>query len=416
MMTFLPGMALKNLFRYGRRTMITVSAISIGIMAFILMDSALKGINNDSERNLIWYETGSAAFFDKGYWEDHDYLPLDRPVEQADELISELGRLNIGATARIEFGGDLIVYKDPFPEDGNLQVRLTAIDVEHDGDVFRLKDNVAQGRYLEPGEEGLLMGQWLAKDLNAQVGYEVTIVTRTMDGFYQTMDLEIVGILESDNPIVNRYGMYVPLDTARAALDMDNMATGIYITLPGGKQETALLDELTPLADSRGLSLLDWRILGADFIALAEAKKSGSSTILFLVFLIAAVGVSNTILMSIFERVRELGMMRAMGMKDRSVRFMFLTEAACIGLLGSLGGIVLGAVINIPLVNHGINFSGLMEQADMGYRISGIMYGTWDPSTFLTAFVIGFIMAVLVAWLPTRRALKLEIPVCLRFL
>jgi len=414
-MTFLPLMALKNLFRYGRRTLITASAISIGILAFILMDSALRGINNDSERNLIWYETGSAAFFQTGYWDDHDYLPLDKPVKNIGSLLRELKQHDIGATPRIEFGGDLIIYKDPFPEDGSLQVRMTAIDVEMDSGVFKLKDNVAQGRYLNPGENGLLMGQWLAKDLHAQVGYEVTIVTKTMDGFYQTMDLEIVGILESDNPIVNRYGMYIPLDTARQALDMENMATGVYITLPRGTRETQMLKDLQPLAASRGLSLLDWRVMGADFLALADAKKSGSSTILFLVFLIAAVGISNTILMSIFERVRELGMMRALGMKESSIRLLFLMEAGCIGLLGSLGGIFLGALLNIPLVNHGIDFSSLMEQADMGYRISGIMYGTWDSTTFIIAFFIGFIMAVLVAWLPTRRALKLEIPACLRF-
>jgi ABC-type lipoprotein release transport system permease subunit len=172
---------------------------------------------------------------------------------------------------------------------------------------------------------------------------------------------------------------------------------------------------LAPLAAEKGLSLVDWRVRGADFVALAEAKKSGSSVVLFLVFLIAAVGISNTILMSIFERVRELGMMRALGMKDRSIRILFLMEAAGIGLMGSIGGVILGALANIPLVNKGIDYSELLEQGDMGYRISSIMYGTWDTATFMTAFFIGLFMAVLVAWLPTRRALKLGIPVCLRY-
>ncbi|MDA3958752.1 FtsX-like permease family protein [Oceanispirochaeta sp.] len=414
-MTFLPQMAVKNLFRYGRRTLITASAIAIGITAFILMDSVLKGIGQDSERNLIWYETGSAAFFHPEYWEDRSYMPLDRPVEQSGELVDALRSRHIEASPRIEFGGDLIIYKDPFPEDGNLQVRVTAIDVDHDSDVFKIKDNVARGRYLEAGEEGLLMGQWLARDMGADVGYEVTIVTRTIDGYYQTMDLTIVGILESENPIVNRYGMYVPLDTARYALDMDDRATGVYISLPRGEEETIALKKLAPLAAEKGLSLVDWRVMGADFVALAEAKKSGSSVVLYLVFLIAAVGISNTILMSIFERVRELGMMRALGMKDRSIRILFLMEAAGIGLMGSIGGVILGALANIPLVNKGIDYSELLEQGDMGYRISSIMYGTWDTATFMTAFFIGLFMAVLVAWLPTRRALKLGIPVCLRY-
>ncbi|QEN09837.1 ABC transporter permease [Oceanispirochaeta crateris] len=414
-MIFLPRMALKNLFRYGRRTLITSTAIAIGIMAFIIVDSLLKGINDDSERNLIWYETGSAAFFNPEYWGDKDYLPLDRPVKESQSLIENLRSRNIEASPRIDFGGDLILYKDPFPEDGNLQVHLTAIDVDHDSDVFKIKSNVARGRYLEAGEDGLLMGQWLAKDLGAEVGYDVTVVTRTSGGYFQTLDLTIVGILESDNPVVNRYGMYLPLDTARYALDMEDMATGIYISLPRGSAETKTLAELAPLAEELDLSLLDWRVMGADFISLAETKESGSSIILFLVFLIAAVGISNTLLMSIFERVRELGMMRALGMKDGSIRALFLMEAAGIGLLGSFGGVALGGLINIPLVNKGIDYSQIMEQGDMGYRISGIMYGTWDFSTFVTAFFIGIFMAVLVAWLPTRRALKLEIPDCLRF-
>ena len=119
--------------------------------------------------------------------------------------------------------------------------------------------------------------------------------------------------------------------------------------------------------------------------------------------------------MSVFERIRELGMMRAMGMKNRSIRSLFLMEAAGIGFIGSLGGVLLGAIVNLFLVNKGIDYSETMESGDMGYRISAIAYGTWDPSTFVTAFVIGTVMAILVAWLPTRRALKLDIPVCLRY-
>lgn len=414
-MTFLPKMAMKNLFRYGRRTIITASAIAFGIMCFILIDSLLKGLDEDSQRNLIWYETGSAGFFNPEYWEDREMLPLDRPVSDVESLLDELNSRGIKASARIDFAGDMIIYKDPYPEDGNLQVKLTGIDVERDSEVFRLKDNVARGRYLEPGEDGVMMGQWLAKDLGADVGYPLTIVTRTMDGYFQTLDLEIVAILESDNPIVNRYGMYVPLDTARYALDMDDYATGVYVSLPRGEREKELLMELAPLADEQGLDLLDWRILGADFVDLAEAKRSGSSSVLFLVFLIAAVGISNTILMSVFERIRELGMMRAMGMKNRSIRSLFLMEAAGIGFFGSLGGVLLGALVNLFLVNKGIDYSETMESGDMGYRISAIAYGTWDPSTFITAFVIGTLMAILVAWLPTRRALKLDIPVCLRY-
>ncbi len=414
-MTFLPLMAFKNLFRYGRRTLITSAAIAVGIMAFILMDSLLIGLEQDSERNLIRYETGSAALFHPGYWDEREYLPLDLHVERAGEIEAELRGRGVPAVSRIDFSGDLIVYRDPFPEDGSMQVRLTGIDVKRDSDVFGLKENVAGGRWLESGEEAVLMGQWLAKDLGAQVGYELTIVTRTEGGYFQTMDLEIAGILESENPMVNRYGLYLPLDTVRDALEMEDRATGVYVSLPRGRREAAGLEKLGDFAAAQDLELLDWRIQGADFVDLARAKSSGSKVVLVLVFLIAAVGISNTVLMSIFERVRELGMMRALGMSDCAVRRLFLMESAGIGLIGSAAGLILGALANIPLVLKGIDYSEMMESGDMGYRISTIVYGAWVPGSFIIAFVIGLLMTVLVAWFPTRRALKLEIPLCLRF-
>jgi ABC-type lipoprotein release transport system permease subunit len=109
-------------------------------------------------------------------------------------------------------------------------------------------------------------------------------------------------------------------------------------------------------------------------------------------------------------------MMRAMGMRDRQIRWMFLMEAGGIGFFGSLGGVILGSLVNIFLVTRGIDYSAFMQQGDMGYRFAGIAYGIWNPGTFMTAFVVGVLMALFVAWLPTRRALKLEIPVCLRFI
>ena len=415
-MTFLPALAMKNLFRYTRRTLITSFAIAFGIMMFILMDSLLGGIKEDSERNLIWYETGSAAVFHPEYWDDHYLMPVDRPVEDPDLLITKLEAKGIPAVPRIDFAADMIVYQDPFPEYGNVQIHCIGIDPELDGNVFRLEKSVSQGRYLKPGEEGAMIGQWLANDLGAEVGYPVTLVTRTMDGYYQTMDLDIVGILNSDNPVINRYGFFIPLDTVRNALDMNGYATGVYTSLPRGKGEATGIGTIKEAAEPMGLEVLDWRILGKDFVALAEAKSEGSSTVLFLVFLIAAVGISNTILMSIMERVRELGMMRALGMKNRQIRLMFLMESAGIGFFGALGGVLLGALINIPMVNRGIDYSSMMQKGDMGYRVTGMVYGAWYPETFVTAFVVGLVMALMVAWFPTRRALKLEIPACLRFI
>ena len=120
-------------------------------------------------------------------------------------------------------------------------------------------------------------------------------------------------------------------------------------------------------------------------------------------------------LMAIYERVRELGMMRAMGMKDRAISLAFMFEAGGIGLIGSLIGIALGIIINIPLVYFGIDLGFMLRDMDMGYRIQSVMRGAWKANTYFIAFAAGVVLSMLAAWIPTRRALKMTIPECLRY-
>ena len=119
--------------------------------------------------------------------------------------------------------------------------------------------------------------------------------------------------------------------------------------------------------------------------------------------------------MSILERVRELGMMRAMGMRDRQIAgcSLWKPEGSVFSVLWEASSWISCEYLSGP---EGNRLLRLMEQGDMGYRFAGIAYGIWNPATFVTAFAVGLVMALTVAWLPTRRALKLEITDCLRFI
>jgi ABC-type lipoprotein release transport system permease subunit len=91
-----------------------------------------------------------------------------------------------------------------------------------------------------------------------------------------------------------------------------------------------------------------------------------------------------------------------------------MTEAAAIGLIGSLIGVALGAAVNIFLVNKGIDFGVLTRDMDLGYRVQSVFRGMWNFSTMLEAFLAGTLLSTLVAFFPTQRALKMDIPACLR--
>jgi ABC-type lipoprotein release transport system permease subunit len=415
-MKFIITLAFKNLTRYKRRTLITAFAIAVGLMMFIIVDSVLIGVESESMRNLRWYETSSARIMHEEYWEDRLLMPLDMSIDDPYAIIDMLDKEGITAAPRINFSADMILYSDDFGEDGNMPVQVTAIDPELDNTVFRFKETLVEGTFPEPGTNQMVMGSWFAEDIGAEVGYWVTLVTRGNGGFYEAMDMEIVGIVNCPNPNVNRTLLMVPIDTVDEYLAMEGNATEINIALPEDSDIATEVEQIKNLLEERGRSLhvATWDELAQDYVALAEAKRGGTGMILFLVFIIAAVGISNTMLMAIYERIRELGMMRALGMKDRSIQLAFMVEAAGIGLIGSIVGVALGVAINFYMVNVGVDLGFLMRDMDMGYRIQSIMRGAWSPSTLVTAFFFGTFLSMLVAYIPTRRALKMDIPSCLR--
>ena len=415
-MKFLIILAWKNLSRYRKRTIITAAALAFGLGMYIFMDSMLVGAEVESERNLIWYETASARIMHEDYWAEKDSLPLKYALDNTDELLTLLKEEGIPATPRTVFFGEIIMMKDPYPEDGSMFTKIFAIDPATDEDVFEFKRTIEAGRYLEPGEDGVMLGSWLAEDIGAEIGFPLTIVTRGRDGYKQTIDVEVVGIINCPNPYINRASMFIPLETADYYLAMEGGVTEIDIKYRDYKKaETVSMGLEEKLGkDLNGWVILPWQVLAKDYVMFSEMKQGGSSIFLLLVFVIAAVGVSNTMLMAVFERERELGMMRAMGMKDSQVKMAFFIEAAGIGVIGSICGIILGVILDFWLVNYGIDFTFMVRDIDIGYRISGIFYGAWNFTTMIQALIIGVFMTIGVAYFPIRRGLKLEITECLR--
>lgn len=232
----------------------------------------------------------------------------------------------------------------------------------------------------------------------------------------QAIDTTIVGIVNCPNPYINRASLFIPINTADTYLEMNGGVTEIDMKYSNFRKADSISayvkSNLGPLAEN--MDIKTWRDLAADFIALAEMKSKSSGIMLLLIFVIAVVGVSNTMLMAVFERERELGMMRAMGMEDKQVKIAFLMEAAGIGVIGSLAGIFLGILLDFIIIHFGIDYTSILRKADMGYRVSGVLYGTWNPATMVKAFFIGIFLAVASAWIPVKRGLKMEITDTLR--
>ncbi|MBN2618784.1 MAG: ABC transporter permease [Spirochaetales bacterium] len=416
---FLLKLAFKNLTRHKRRTLLTSSALAVGLVMYILLDSLLVGMFSESNRNLKDAETADGKILTVETFKDIKFLPLNSRIEEPNSIIKLVESYGGKASPRVLINGDMIFTDEYFPVSGSLPILLTCIDMEKDNNAFNvLKErNLVEGRFMTPGLDEVVIGSWLAEDIGAEIGDWITIAVKTASngddpGFYQTIDVEIVGFLKVENPMINRRVVYLSLDMADFYLDLFNTVSEIGIRIPRGYTletfKKAINDNL-PV----GTFFYTWKEVAADYVKLLEAETGGSTVILFLIVLIALVGITNTMLMTINERQMELGMMRALGMTTKDIRIAFLFEAAGIGIIGVIMGLLLGFIINIPIVSIGIDFSLWMRNMDMGYKISSIMRGAWHWQAFIIACVFGILVPVIVALFPTRKAIRKSITDCL---
>lgn len=416
---YLLKFAWKNLTRHKRRTIITSVALAMGLMMFILMDSLLIGVYEQSNINLMDAETGHGKILTHEAFEDLKFKPLYDRIENPDELMALAEGAGATASKRVVINGEMVYTDDYFPKSGSTAIMLTAVDLATDSNVFNIfKDRyLVEGRFMEPGADEVVIGSWLAEDIGGSVGDRFTLTARTASdgddpGFFQTMDVEIVGIIKVESPMVNRRVVYFPLDMADYYLELKGSVTEVALRIPLGENLEKFDERIEELLPEK-YGFFTWKELAADYLKLTEAKSGGSSVIILLVIIIAIVGITNTMLMTINERQRELGMMRALGMADKDIRIAFILEAAGIGFIGAAAGVILGVLVNIPMVDPGLNYTKFLRDADMGYRVSTYVKGMWNFKTVLIAFVLGVLIPVFVALFPTKRAIKKSIPDCI---
>lgn len=413
-------LAWRNLARHRRRTVITMLALAFSIAVFIFMDSMLRGIDEESQRNLVWYETGSAKVVTHAQRDDLDRFALKHEMVDYRRVASTLAALGIANTPRISFTGEM------FFGEGSLPIRLIAIDPVTDGAVFRLQDALLEdSTYLDPGSPGLILGVWMIDDLGLALGDFVEVRTRTRHGAMQVLELELVGALLSPNPTVNRGVGFLPLDVAQFDLEMMGVTELVLGAMPGRLGRPVAVPSGAFLArqiervnaalakESPGTVAVGWPRLARDYLAMMESERSNTVLLLMLVFVIAAVGISNTMLIAAYERIREFGMMRALGLDDGAVRTTMVFEAGFIGCLASLCGVLLGAVAVFFLVDQGIDMSRFYGDVSIGYRVTAVFRGAWNPGTMAVAMVFGILASMAIALLPARRALRLGVVQCL---
>jgi len=396
-------MAGRNVFRHTRRSVITALAISVGLTGMIAMDTLMNGADKMGMKNIVDFETGQLEIFAKGYYREEGAFPLDTVIKNADSLTAAVtGMPGVrAAVGRLKFAARLSNGVDELPVAG------IGIDLKRDTAVFRISSAVVAGAYLD-GPDQALIGADLARDMKTGVGDILTVLVRDRNGTYNAFDFEVHGLIITGHPLLDRNAVLLELGTAQRLMAMPGWITELCVTTADDPKRIAATKSEILSRIGPSYEIYAWDELNAAIFRIMGIKRFFGFLVGLAVLIIAAVGIVNTMLMAVMERVPEIGTMKAMGFPNRSIVMMFLLEGGLIGAIGSFVGTFFGLVISLYLATAGLDFSHQFKDADLNFPMKMIFRGEINLSTVLLVFAFGVAVSLLVTLLPVRRAAKLE--------
>lgn len=417
--------AIRNVFRNKRRTLITLITMSIGFMFFIFFDSLFLGVDKMLIESLIKYSDSSIVIYSKEYDKNKKSFPLDKPIKEPQKVLDFVKQIpEVKAiTPRTQFLAEL-VYSGK-----SKYIVVTAVEPISDKKVFEFENSIKEGRYFSTEDYEALIGYELAKELNIKVADTITIITKTKHDTYNALDFTIVGLLYTTLPTINETSVIITYNSANELLDVQNIYNSLHIKINWQKTEdikkyTQKVKKISQkLSEYLGnaYKIYSFNELNKDFILLMKQKRISSFIIVFMLLLISAVGIVNTILMSVYERIKEIGILISMGLKPKQIRKLFLLEGSLVGIFGGIIGCLLGSFTNLILIKYGYNLESFysntagIKGTDLGMPIWGTIYGVWNLKSFILCFCFGIMTSIIASYFPAKYASKLQITDCLKF-
>jgi ABC-type lipoprotein release transport system permease subunit len=330
--------AWRNIWRNLRRTLITVSAIGFGLSVLLFHQSFVTGFQGVFIENSVRLHTGHIQIHREGYQRQKK---VELVIEEQEALEAEAILEGIDGveaySMRVNFRGLISSAEN------SSGVQIFGIEPEREGEVTLISRKMRVGEYLSPDDDdSIILGRTLADDLAVGLGDKVVIMTQALDGSLGAELFRVRGLFESGSPQFDEAVVYVTKGAAQGILEMGAGVNEVAVLVEDGDVVEGISEKLKGATAGSGLEVLSWLEISPQIAQTLELQGSGLLIVLAIIFAIVALGVINTMLMSVMERIREFGVMLSLGTRPRHIVTIIITEAFCLGVLGLLFGVFRG--------------------------------------------------------------------------
>lgn len=392
-------LAWRNLWRHRKRTIITLSSIAIGFGLAVLSIGIGDGSHNSLIRNAIKLGEGHLTIQPRGYMEapaNHKYL------SDGLTLSKKLEALNLAGSIEARISLQVLAST----ANNSVGVVLEGMSSLNDPRVDMLKPQLQKGNWLKPGDlRGIVIGEGMARKLKTKIGSKVVLMAGKKGGDSQAQLGRVRGIFKSqvaemddylilsDNKLAQRFLEGEGADGAQQPI------TRFAIFLDDPDTLYHWKDKVTSIiAETDQIIAMDWQEMMPQLMQFIAVDDAGNYVFLILILIMVVFGVLNTVLMSVLERAREFGLLRALGLSRRSLLTLVFCESLLLSLLAIVVGWIAGGGVHFWFSEHGIDFTAMMGEGGnvmMGTFMDPIVYTelSWDRVTQLTTIIFSVTLA-----------------------
>ena len=391
-------MAWRNIGRNRRRTVVTVGAMALGLYAMVVWFGMLQGLLDDMEETVVEVELGDLQIHAPTYLDDPS---LYTDIEDVDALLSRLEAAGFRASARLVGAGLAAAH------DSAAGASLRGVDVQANARVSVISSRLAAGAWLDDADPaGVVVGRRLARALDLAVGDELIVLSQTTDGAIAN-DLYLVrGVLESVSDGVDRSAVFLTDAAFRELFFMPAGAHEVVVRKPDDLELAAALETVQGLAP--GLDTRSWRSLVPTIATYLDSARQMMGIVSAIIYIVIAILILNAMLMAVFERIREFGVLKALGVEPRQVLSLIFVESA----LQTGIALAVGLALSLPtlwyLVEFGIDTGALGGVSVIGATFATVWRAAVSPVTFATPALTLILLVLAAVIYPALKAARIS--------
>ena len=389
-------MAYRNLGRHRRRTILSGLALAMGTTLLIFIAAFFEGEIRSSMETTLQLGSGHLQVRDADYDPDKLSVAWDYLIENPDQVaaqVAALGPVEV-ATPRLIASGIVTV------KDDSAGVEIMGIDpASKANDPYTIVD----GQFISADDrEGILIGHPFAQSMGLKVGDQLSLLVNTSEGAVDEQLFTVRGIYSTGTTAYDKGIVLLPLAKAQAFSGAENHASMIFVLLKDREQADAVKAAI-PSADYQ---VKTWRELNSLLVLVNDFSNAYLAVINLIILGVTATVIVNTLLMSVFERTREIGILSAIGMKGRQIVSLFLAEASLLAMGGIAAGGLIGWALSLYFGKVGIFFGDLGMGND--FMLEDRIYTFLTLESAMNTVITAFVITLLASLYPARMASRME--------